>query len=816
MAQKWQTISELAADTSRKVTHSPEEWCRFLTTAARFYKAYDFDDQLLIYAQKPDATACADMSTWNNKMRRWVNAGSTAIALIRKGYGGKPYLDYVHDVADTHPVRGGKDPWLWKLTEENREPVIERLRSTFGIDGAGDLGDLLMEVTDKLVQESYGEYLPDLLYEREDSFLEGLDDFNVEVLFRNTLRASVQYAVLSRCGLDVNRYLDTEDFREITNFNTTAALACLGTAVKSSGLEHFDSWAANFGETTTALELAPEGTGFRSKTRFAKFFNLPELMAMWREAADIQTADMLRLPVPEAEKITEVTTPSDFQRDLVADLGERAEAVRNREVEPREDNMLKITSDGRKLALDQRLSDPTLPDDPESKVNTCVRNVLQVWRDTEKIKGTQLVFCDLSTPKGDGSFNVYDDMKQKLMAQGVPPEEIAFIHDAKTEVQKAELFSKVRKGQVRVLLGSTAKMGAGTNVQTRLAALHHLDCPWRPADIEQREGRILRQGNINKTVKIYKYVTENTFDAYNWSILENKQKFIGQLMSGKNPSRSCEDVDEAALSYAEVKALASGDPRIIEMTDLDSQVTKLKLLKANHEGQRYQLEDQLIQFFPKAISRTQEQITGLEQDLAVVQAHPLPDKEHFSITVAGQTYTERKAAGQAIIDACTKMTDVAERVPLGEYRGFPMTLWADTSTQKFQVTMKHSLSHTIELGSDPVGNIARLENALAAIADHLEQNRGKLENLNAQMEEAKLEVKRPFPQEQELAEKTSRLNVLRIALNMDGKSTGKRERDKEELDGGKPSIKGMLKRLGVESAATASTPQKGKDMEVAI
>lgn len=586
--------------------------------------------------------------------------------------------------------------------------------------------------------------------------------------------------------------------------------------LKSSGLEHFDSWAANFGETTASLELAPEGTGFRSKTRFAKFFNLPELMAMWREAADIQTADMLRLPVPEAEKITEVTTPSDFQRDLVADLGERADAVRNREVEPREDNMLKITSDGRKLALDQRLSDPTLPDDPESKVNTCVRNVLQVWRDTEEIKGTQLVFCDLSTPKGDGSFNVYDDMKQKLMAQGVPPEEIAFIHDAKTEAQKAELFARVRKGQVRVLLGSTAKMGAGTNVQTRLAALHHLDCPWRPADIEQREGRILRQGNINKTVKIYKYVTENTFDAYNWSILENKQKFIGQLMSGKNPSRSCEDVDEAALSYAEVKALASGDPRIIEMTDLDSQVTKLKLLKANHEGQRYLLEDQLIQFFPKAINRTQEQITGLEKDLAVLQAHPLPDKEHFTITVAGQTYTERKAAGQAIIDACTKMTDVSERVSLGEYRGFPMTLWADTATQKFQVTMKQSLSHTIELGSDPVGNIARLENALAAIAENLEQNRGKLENLNAQMEEAKQEVKRPFPQEQELAEKTSRLNVLRIALNMDGKSSGKRERDNEELDGGKPSIKGMLKRLGVESAATASTPQKGKDMEVAI
>jgi len=586
--------------------------------------------------------------------------------------------------------------------------------------------------------------------------------------------------------------------------------------LKSSGLEHFDSWAANFGETITALEMAPEGTGFRSKTRFAKFFNLPELMAMWREAADIQTADMLRPPGPAAGTNPHANPPSDFQRDLVADLGERAEAVRNREVEPREDNMLKITSDGRKLALDQRLSDPTLPDDPESKVNACVRNVLQVWQDTEEIKGTQLVFCDLSTPKGDGSFNVYDDMKQKMMAQGVPPEEIAFIHDAKTEVQKAELFAKVRKGQVRVLLGSTAKMGAGTNVQTRLTALHHLDCPWRPADIEQREGRILRQGNMNQTVKIYKYVTENTFDAYNWSILENKQKFIGQLMSGKNPSRSCEDVDEAALSYAEVKALASGDPRIIEMTDLDSQVTKLKLLKANHEGQRYMLEDRLIQFFPKAINGTKEQIQGLEGDLAVLQAHPQPDKEHFSITVAGQTYTERKAAGQAIIDACTKMTDVSQRVELGEYRGFPMTLWADTATQKFQVTMKQNLSHTIELGSDPVGNIARLDNALAAIAENLEQNKGKLENLTAQMEEAKLEVKRPFPQEQELVEKTSRLNVLRIALNMDGKSTGKRERDKEELDGGKPSIKGMLKRLGVESAATASPPQKDKDMEVAI
>lgn len=589
--------------------------------------------------------------------------------------------------------------------------------------------------------------------------------------------------------------------------------------LKESGLEHFDSWAANFGETITALEMAPEGTGFRSKTRFAKFFNLPELMSMWREAADIQTAEMLKLPAPEADKITVVTKPSDFQRAMVEDLGERADLVRTRQVEPRQDNMLKITSDGRKLALDQRLADPSLPDDPESKINSCVKNVLQVWRDTAEIKGTQLVFCDLSTPKNDGSFNAYDDIKQKLMAQGVPPEEIAYIHDAKTETQKAELFAKVRKGQVRVLLGSTAKMGAGTNVQTRLAALHHLDCPWRPADIEQREGRILRQGNLNEVVKIFKYVTENTFDAYNWSILENKQKFIGQLMSGKNPSRSCEDVDEAALSYAEVKALASGDPRIIEMTDLDSQVTKLKLLKANHEGQRYMLEDRLIQFFPQAIKRRQEQIKGLEEDIAHLQAHP-QDKDHFSISLAGELYTERKAAGQAIIEACTQMKNVSERIDLGEYRGFPLTLWADTQTQKFQVTMKHSLSHTIELGSDPVGNMARLDHALNIMVENLEENRANLENLTAQMEEAKIEVQRSFPQEQELAEKSDRLNVLRIALNMDGKTVGKRQREAEELEsdtqGGQPSIKGMLKRLGVESAATASPPAKGKDMEVAI
>lgn len=477
--------------------------------------------------------------------------------------------------------------------------------------------------------------------------------------------------------------------------------------------------------------------------------------------------------------------------------------------------MLKITSDGRKLALDQRLAYPELPDDPESKVNACVGNVLKVWRDTEPQKGAQLVFCDLSTPHGDGSFNVYDDIKQKLMAQGVPPEQIAFIHDAKTDVQKAELFSKVRKGQVRVLLGSTSKMGAGTNVQTRLAALHHLDCPWRPADIEQREGRILRQGNQFKSVKIFKYVTEGTFDAYNWGLIENKQKFIGQLMSGKNPSRSCEDVDEAALSYAEVKALASGDPRIMEKTELDGQVTKLKLLKANHESQRYALEDNLIKFYPQAIKREQETIADLETDIRHLEAHTPPDKEHFSMTVMGTTYTEKKEAGQAIIAAFESLKDLSDKVELGEYRGFPMTLWVSDSglSPKLQITLKHTRSHTFEPGSDPFGNITRMDNVLEGMRDKLEQHQTVLGNLLQQMEDAKVEVKRPFPQEAELAEKSERLAALNVALNIGGKDKpNSRERQKHD---GKTSIKRLLRRMGVESAASAA-PKKDKEMEVAI
>ena len=384
--------------------------------------------------------------------------------------------------------------------------------------------------------------------------------------------------------------------------------------LERNGHRHFDSWAADFGEKVTAMELKPEGTGFRSKTRFAKFYNLPELISIWKESADIQTADMLKLPVPEAEPITITTEPSKFQQEMVAKLGERADAVRNRKVDPSADNMLRITSDGRKLALDQRLQNSLLPDDPDSKVNACVKNIFSVWQDSTGIRGTQLVFCDLSTPKGDGTFNVYDDIKTKLIAKGIPEGEIAFIHDANTEAQKAELFAKVRRGQVRVLIGSTQKMGAGTNVQDRIVASHDLDCPWRPADLEQRAGRSLRQGNMNKKVKMFKYVTKGTFDAYNWSLVENKQKFIGQIMTGKSPARSAEDVDGTALSYAEIKTLATGDERIREKMELDVQVKKLQMLKANHTAQQYEMQDKSLKYYPQKIAETQLIIEALGRD----------------------------------------------------------------------------------------------------------------------------------------------------------------------------------------------------------
>jgi N12 class adenine-specific DNA methylase len=547
------------------------------------------------------------------------------------------------------------------------------------------------------------------------------------------------------------------------------------------GLGYFDSWAAAFGETVTATELAPEGTGFRTKTRFAHFFNLPELMNLWKEAADIQTADMLNLPVPEAEYVNVVTEPSEFQKEGVEKLGQRAEDVRNRLVEPWQDNMLKITSDGRTLALDQRLMNPLLPDDPDSKVNACVKNILDVWRESTPVKGTQLVFCDLSTPKRiteetDETFtDVYNDIRLKLIRQGVPKDQIAFIHEANTEVRKAALFAKVRKGEVRVLLGSTAKMGAGTNVQDRMVAEHHLDCPWKPRDIEQREGRILRQGNNNPKVKIFRYVTKNTFDSYNWQLIENKQKFISQVMTSKSPARSCEDVDESVLSYAEVKALATGDPRIKEKMDLDIQVTKLKMLRSGFQSQHFRLEDRLLKYYPKAIQISKERIAGLEKDLEFLKSRPVPKGKNFTMVVNGIAYTSRKKAGTALINACGKLNSKKPQADIGEYRGFSLKLQFDPLNRKFHAVLKHEASHSCELGLDAVGNIARLDNLLDSVPGQLEDARESLKTMNRQVEESKEELKKTFPQEQELAEKSERLN--RLTLELDGSHPHRPEKE---------------------------------------
>ena len=597
-----------------------------------------------------------------------------------------------------------------------------------------------------------------------------------------------------------------------------------------NGHRHFDNWAADFGEKVTAMELKPEGTGFRTKTRFAKFYNLPELINIWKEAADIQTADMLKLPTPEAEYITVTTEPSSFQQEMVAELGERAEAVRNREVEPDEDNMLKITSDGRKLALDQRLQNPLLPDDPDSKVNACVKNVLAEWRDSADIRGTQLVFCDLSTPKNDGKFNVYDDIKAKLIAQGIPQEEIAFIHDANTEAQKAELFAKVRRGQVRVLIGSTQKMGAGTNVQDRIVASHDLDCPWRPADLEQRAGRSLRQGNMNKSVKMFKYVTKGTFDAYNWGLVENKQKFIGQIMTSKSPARSAEDVDATALSYAEVKALATGDDRIREKMDLDVQVAKLKMLKANHTAMQYEMQDKALKYYPQKMAETRLFIEALGKDLPIVQAHPVKE-DAFTMTVMGQVFTERKAAGEAIIKACMLMSDPEKPFDLGDYRGFPMQLHCDGS--KFKVTMKQHLTYTAELSDDPVGNVTRINNALEAMAENLERNKTRLTRLESELKNAQEEAERPFPKEEELRTKSARLTQLNRELEKpSNKGAGQHQNGDDRpgaevgeapvrepqaltvMDGGKPSIRQALRDFNTP-APVHSGMEQGQRREAA-
>ena len=570
-------------------------------------------------------------------------------------------------------------------------------------------------------------------------------------------------------------------------------------------MTHFDCWASTFGETSTSVELAPEGTGYRARTRFSKFFNLPELMVMFREVADIKTADQLNLPTPTPHYETIVVPPTDIQKAMVQSLSQRATRVHSGGLDPRIDNMLKITSDGRKLGLDQRLMNPLLPDDPGSKVNACINNIYRIWLENAEERLTQLVFCDLSTPKGsdraaqrldsaepveppsepiedelppledlaeipgnteENNFNIYADIRDKLVARGVPPEEIAFIHDANTEVQKKELFAKVRAGQVRVLLGSTAKMGAGTNVQDRLIAIHDLDCPWRPGDLEQRSGRIIRQGNMNPDVHIYRYATEGTFDSYLWQTVENKQRFISQIMTSKSPVRSCEDIDEAVLSYAEIKALCAGDPEIKEKMDLDVDVARLRLMKADHQSQQYKLESQLLKHFPQEIERNRGFLKGFEQDQATIAAHPLPDKNFIGMTVRGKTYTEAKKAGEAILDAC-KTVSHDQIVPIGDYRGLSMSLSYHPLSKEYFLILQGAMSHQVPLGLDARGTIIRIDNALAGIPTRIETVKSTLSNLDRQVATAKAELGKPFPQEEELRTKSARLAELDAKLSLD-------------------------------------------------
>ena len=555
-------------------------------------------------------------------------------------------------------------------------------------------------------------------------------------------------------------------------------------------LTHFDAWASTFGETTTAIELAPEGTGYRARTRFAKFFNLPELMNMFKEAADIKTSDQLHLPVPEAKFETVVVKPSEIQQDMVKSLSERAAEVHSGAVDPSVDNMLKITSDGRKIGLDQRLMNPLTPDDPDSKLNACVDNVLRIWNETKEDNLTQLIFCDMSTPKGDGSFNVYDDIRTKLLAAGVPESEVEFIHNADTEGKKADLFSKVRSGKVRVLLGSTAKMGAGTNVQTLLVAVHHLDVGWRPSDMTQRNGRIIRQGNKNKQVYVYNYVTEGTFDAYLWQTLENKQKFISQIMTSKSPMRSCDDVDEQALSYAEVKALCAGDPRIREKMDLDVQVAKLKVLRSDYQNQKYRLEDKLLKHYPEEIQKAKNRIAALKNDAQIADAHP-QDKENFcGMTIKGMVFDEKKAAGERLMLACKEMPN-ADMMLLGTYRGFELNIRFDSFKNEHQIVLRGELSYPVPLGDDARGNITRLDNAIGNFADRIADADAALDSLEQQKQAAEVEIAKPFAQEEELQTKSARLAELDALLNMEHQSS-RTEPEAEEKPDARPSVLAAL------------------------
>ena len=722
MAIRYKALTELYQETQRKVT-APAEWQQFLTSACRNYRL-SFDEQLLVYAQRPDATAVLEIERWNKRFGRWVNRGANGIAVFDGEHSGKQRLKYYFDVSDTHEGRFSRPVPLWTIRSEYAPDIIEALENSFGeLEQKDNLGAALLSAAKNAVEDN------------------------------------------------IQRYLQYRTLQEM-------------------GLIHFDDWASNFGETVTAIELSPEGSGYRAKTRFAKFYNLPELMSVFKQVADIQTADMLHLPVPKANFHTEVIKPSEIQQEMIKGLAERAEKIRGGGVDPHVDNMLRITNDGRKLALDMRLIQPLAPDDPDGKVAVCARNIYRIWEQTKENRSAQLVFCDLSTPEkrrpiemtvdNEGTAhmadfqNVYDDLLKKLIDLGIPWEEIAFIHDADSEAKKKELFAKVRAGQVRVLMGSTQKMGAGTNVQDRLIALHDLDCPWRPSDLQQRLGRIVRQGNENEEVEIFRYVTEGTFDAYLYQLVENKQKFIAQIMTSKAPVRVADDVDETALSYSEIKALATGNPLIIEKCNLDMEVARLNMLKASHLNQVYALEELVHRKYPAEITRLTERIAGYEKDVELAKAHPKAQEGFCGMEVEGKHYVEKEDAGKAIIDVCTKMTG-SDAVLLGQYRGFSMVLAYDGMSNEYRITLKGTLSHTVTLGADVFGNITRLDNVLENLAGNLDAERAKLEEVKVQLENARTELATPFAREEELTEKTARLKELNILLNMD-------EKDKTLID----------------------------------
>lgn len=694
---KYEYIVNLAEKTAKRVSQNRESWMKFLTSAARIYK-YPFKEQLLIYAQNPDATACASIEIWNKRMNCWVNKGSSGIALPDDiaTYGHK--LKYVFDVSNVHAVKpNGRYPKAWKLREEHKSDVLHRLEQIYGsTDSTKPFEERIIEISDQLAADAYTELQIDYPDLQDRIGFDKLSEQDFALCLKKLISESVSFTILSACGIE-------------------------------------DSWAASFGETQTAIELAPEGVGYRTKRRFSRFFNLPELISVFKEAADIKTADMLNLPVPEAQYENVVLKPSEYQKEMVASLANRAEAVRNQLVSPYQDNMLRITNDGRKLALDQRLINEMLPANENSKVAVCAEKSYHIWEETTSERSTQLIFCDLSTPRKnrDESFSVYDELKSLLMKKGVPEDEIAFIHDANTDQKKAELFAKVRSGQVRFLIGSTSKMGAGTNVQDRLIALHHLDVPWRPSDIEQQEGRILRQGNRNRKVKIFRYVTEGTFDAYSWQLIENKQKFISQIMTSKSPVRSCEDVDESALSYAEVKALATGNPYIKEKMDLDIQVSRLRLLKANYTSQKYRMEDNIVQHYPRQIVMVKELIEKLEQDIALYEQNAATSKDKFHMQVGSGVYDTRKDAGNAIIKFF--QTDADGTAKIGTYLGFSMNIAFDSFNRKFVLRLKGAMNHPVEIGPDPVGNIIRLNNVLKTMPDKLAEAKDRLETLTNQL-----------------------------------------------------------------------------------